>query len=905
MKARMYWSYSTRSLARGGQRTMLAIFCVAVGVLAIVALQLVGNMINAALTGNVRAGNGGDLSVRSDINPLMAQQVSVFDQLKAQRLITNYTAISAHDAQTDDASGQTQFYDLRAVDPTNFPIAGDAVFEQPGGAALASVLTGNAVVVTDDLLKQLGAHVGQGITVETNDGRTLHVTIAGVIASNGFFNFPQMLIALDAYQAVPSSAGLPITYTAVYANVPGDTDANADAAKKAIGDALPLATVTTTKDALQQNEQNVQQIRYFLQIVGLLALLIGGVGIINTMQVLLSRRRTEIAMLKTAGYRRHDLYLLFGLEAGLLGLLGGVLGSAAGVGVSFFVRALFERAFFLRLPAVIDPLTVGSGLAIGCATALIFGVMPIVQASQIRPLAVLRELPEGSGASSLILSVFLAGLLAALFFALAWSVLGNVFVAAGAVGGAGILLLVLSLFFGLSLLIVSKLPVPERPTWWYALIILAGVAASIAITRLTPAFGVLFLAVSLLGIVVVALPRTWKTNVKLALRNLGRQKARTVTTLVALFIGVFAIGVILALGQDIKDKINGVLASQVQYNSFIVAGSTNKAQVDQALHEIRGVQAQIVNTVTFDTPVSVRGVPIAQIVQQAPAHSGANTIGRRETLEFLSSAEGYDLAHGSLPNVTLVGGRNLTPQDAETHNVVMSARTELAPLNLHLGDQIVVAGADQKTPVTLTVVGFENTVQLASASIQADNSLTLALSGGKPFYIYSLRLEPKQANQILHQVKKRVPTVQTFSLVDLLLAVVSILNNFLLLLTAIASLSMIAGLIIIANAVALAMLERRRELGILKAVGHTSRSVLGEVVLENGVVGFVGGLLAMLLVALALTVLGTMVFHTDLGVGPTLTLLLVLATGAVCMVVAAFVAWRATRVRPLEVLRYE
>ena len=43
---RLYWSYATRSLMRGGQRTLLAIFCVAVGVMAIVSLQLVGNMVN-------------------------------------------------------------------------------------------------------------------------------------------------------------------------------------------------------------------------------------------------------------------------------------------------------------------------------------------------------------------------------------------------------------------------------------------------------------------------------------------------------------------------------------------------------------------------------------------------------------------------------------------------------------------------------------------------------------------------------------------------------------------------------------------------------------------------------------------------------------------------------------------
>ena len=79
-------------------------------------------------------------------------------------------------------------------------------------------------------------------------------------------------------------------------------------------------------------------------------MLIGGVGIINTMQVLLARRRVEIAMLKTTGYQRRDLYLLFGLEAGLLGLIGGVIGALVGIVVAAGIRLLFERTFGLRPP---------------------------------------------------------------------------------------------------------------------------------------------------------------------------------------------------------------------------------------------------------------------------------------------------------------------------------------------------------------------------------------------------------------------------------------------------------------------------------------------------------------------------------------------------------------------------
>src|SRR5207249_3761516 len=128
-------------------------------------------------------------------------------------------------------------------------------------------------------------------------------------------------------------------------------------------------------------------------------------------QVLLRRRQTEIAMLKTAGYRRRDLYTLFGLEAGLIGLLGGAVGSAAGVGVGFLVKNLVERAFLVVLPAQIDPMTVAAGVVIGFFTALIFGLLPIVQASQIRPIAVLRELPEGNTGTSLFVSILLSLLL--------------------------------------------------------------------------------------------------------------------------------------------------------------------------------------------------------------------------------------------------------------------------------------------------------------------------------------------------------------------------------------------------------------------------------------------------------------------------------------------------------------
>src|SRR5205823_6002104 len=150
----------------------------------------------------------------------------------------------------------------------------------------------------------------------------------------------------------------------------------------------------------------------------------------------------------------------FGLEAALLGTMGGIIGTAAGIGASYLVRTVVEQAFFLHLPIVLDALTILSGLLIGLATALIFGLLPIVQASQVRPLTVLREL-------------------SLLFVVLAATILGDVVTAVLAVyGGAGIVF-ALALGFGLLVLAISKLPVYERPTPRMLLWILAALGIAL------------------------------------------------------------------------------------------------------------------------------------------------------------------------------------------------------------------------------------------------------------------------------------------------------------------------------------------------------------------------------------------------------------------------------------------
>jgi putative ABC transport system permease protein len=121
----------------------------------------------------------------------------------------------------------------------------------------------------------------------------------------------------------------------------------------------------------------------------------------------------------------------------------------------------------------------------------------------------------------------------------------------------------------------------------------------------------------------------------------------------------------------------------------------------------------------------------------------------------------------------------------------------------------------------------------------------------------------------------------------------------------VAGFALVAGAVLIANAVGLSMIERRREIGVMKTVGYTSRHVLLTLVLEHGQLGILAGLLGTVAVKVALHVIR----ESQPEIALSLDILPGLAIIVVCTGFALFsvltVAWRPTRIPPLAVLRDE
>jgi len=947
MKPGLYWSYATRSLIRGGQRTVLAIFCVAVGVMAIVALQLVGLSVNQALLGNISEANGGDIRLNADLAPLRQPDMAFFDKLKQQGRINDYATSYDPGGSITLPSGEEETFSFIAVS-RNFPLVGQANFVAPShDLQIQDVVSGSNIAMSSTVFEGLKAHIGSAYKVKTLDGRFVAVIVAAEFQEDGVFRGPQIIISQTALDSAPGPKGVlePAQFGTVYMTVPAS---KLHSVQAQLSQQFPSSRVITANDLLKQRQSQVDQIRLFLRIVGLLALFIGGIGIINTMQVLLRRRQIEIAMLKTTGYRQLDLYALFGLEAALLGIVGGIVGTLVGLGTSFLIRSVVENAFFIHLPIIVDTFTLLTGLLIGLATALIFGLLPIVQASQIRPLSVIREIIERKKITSRLITIGLLVLLSLLFVLLASTILGDVVTASIAVyGGAGV---IFALAFGFSLLVlaISKLPVYEkarpRMLLWILMaigfillsvlilvaLLLLGVAANTVATKsghdvigtyvlvvlgcigivLVGGSLVYFLAV-IVNSVVMFTPRSWKTAVMLAYRNLGRQRLRTTTTLTALFVGVFAIGLILIMGQGIKDTINTSLSTLFAHNVFVVVPPNQKQAVQKQLAQSKGIDSgkTLVNTVVPQVyPILIGGRDLNTVLRSV---GKKDKIDARDIVSDLTNLQGFDLSGGknNVPTIILRAGRNLRSGDAGTNAVILSSELEQNPVNLRPGDTILVQSADGSVTRAFKVVGFYDSTSPQGnpnfAAMLADTSLANQLGGPQTLEVFSLKVDPNQVPALKKHLNTAVPTAFILSVVDIDTLVNQVLNNLIVMLTTLASLAMVAGLIIIANAVALAMLERRREIGILKSVGHTSRSILSTVLIENGLVGLLGSLVAMLLVVGAITALSKFVFHVELGIGTPLVALIIGATSLVTMLVAFVVAWGAVRVRPLDVLRYE
>ena len=149
-------------------------------------------------------------------------------------------------------------------------------------------------------------------------------------------------------------------------------------------------SVQTSEQLMSSFSEILKVVQVVIIGIAAISLIVGGIGIMNTMYTSVMERTREIGIMKAIGAKNSDISLLFLIESGLLGLIGGLIGLALGASISKLVEFGAASAGYGILKVSFSPMLIFGSLFFSFIAGALSGTMPAIQASKLKPVVALR-----------------------------------------------------------------------------------------------------------------------------------------------------------------------------------------------------------------------------------------------------------------------------------------------------------------------------------------------------------------------------------------------------------------------------------------------------------------------------------------------------------------------------------
>lgn len=784
--------YALTSLRANATRLVATALAVIIGIGFLAAGLMLTDAMRDALTGNVdRQYADVDLVVESAAaipGAAAALPLDTLDEVRstagvagaAGQLTGPVYLLGPDDESLTSRSQGRAWIDVERLDPLTVD-DGDAPSDSAGGPSeTVEVVVDRGTAADHDL------EVGSSIRLATPAGPT-DARVVGIssfdgrdsIDDGGTFSFsPETAVALLA----PQNPGWT---DIIVAADPG----RAAAVERSLSDSLTNAEVVTGESFREtqqaQNAGLVDLLRPALQGFAYLALFVAAFVIFNTFSVVVTQRFRELALIRAVGGTPAQVRRSLLLEGAVIGFVASAIGIAFGVVLSFGIQAVLG-AFDIALPGsgvAIRPWTIALCMVAGTVVTVLSVFVPAYRAGRTKPVEAMRDAAvDHSGTST-----------------------------ARAVIGGACLVMSIALLLGVRLTgLTGWALIPGALLLFVGLIIGGPLVARLFAAGLQP------------------LARRAGMTVRLAVDNTARNPKRTATTANALVIGLFLVTLVTVSGDALKnytvEQIDKLSASD-----FIVAAGPN------------GVAPDLVEEIQ-DTDGVAAAAPIRQTVVLNSAGelvflSGAD-------IELLRSATGLATEAGSLDQLAAGDGAAVPALVGATGGSAGPGEDRmLASVPSVVGatiDVVTPDGTATQVPIVATLTAELDTLLLQTL-VSEDRFDTLA--GDQPVSMVYVRVEDGQADAVGTRLNDLVvghagTEVQPGNFLG---QIVSQVFDFLInTVNALLGMSVIIALVGIVNTLTLSIIERRRELGMVRALGMTRQQVAAMVRMESVLIGVLG-----------------------------------------------------------------
>jgi putative ABC transport system permease protein len=781
------------------RRLLLYMSSIVFGVAALVAIDSFADNATRTVEEQARALLGGDLALLSrDTFPAPAMQL--FDSLSRAGIGVARQTTFATMAVAGDTTAM-RLVQVRGV-TAGFPWYG-GVETEPAGTWTA--LQGSPIAVVDRaLLVTLNASLGDTLSLGAEKfvirGTIKSVTgEAAVTATVG----PRVYVA-DRFLARTALIGFGSTaeFEAVV-RLPGNFSAAQFQGRfgtRLAKDRVRIRTVAANQANLSRA---IDQLRNFVSVVGLIALLLGGIGVASGVHAFVIRKIDTVAVLRCLGATSWQVLVIYVLQAAAIGLVGATVGAALGVGAQFALPPLLQDYLPPGVVVAFAPRAALLGLAIGVWVALVFSLRPLLALRRVSPLqalrrdadaVVLRKVRRDSSAAVVTFAAVASIFMMTLSRANRWQ------------DGVG---------FGVAIFAAIG------AIWLVAAVLIAGARRSVR--------------------------PGWPFVLRQAVASLHRPGNQTRAVVLSLGFGVFLMSTLYQAKTNILSQLNARITQLHANVAFFDIQGDQAAGVDSIVRAARDVLEQRIPIVTVRI-AAINGRPADSLIAEANAASAAFDGGRggRGGRGRVFSRDWRATYSDTLDSFeTIAAGSWFGTSEGGPAEV--SLDSALAPrLNVAVGDVITwnVQGISVATKITSFRAVDHNRIQPTFPVIFSPHAMDRAPQQ----FVFLVHAADARAVAMLQRgVLRRFPNVSSLDLTLVEQTIHDVLAKVTTAIQFMAIISLCLAVPVLFSAVAATRRERLREGVLFKTLGATRRQVGRMMVAEYLILGGLGSLAGVLL----------------------------------------------------------